>query len=130
MIPYGRQSIDDSDVKAVVKALKSELLTTGPLVNAYEEELENVTGAPTFVVSSGTAALHCAYYAIGIEPGDEIIGSPLTFISTYATALQFGAVVKFADIRADTGNIDVNKVEICQIKESLKETSTRWFLMW
>jgi dTDP-4-amino-4,6-dideoxygalactose transaminase len=111
MIPYGRQSINREDIAAVVKALKSEWLTTGPVVQDFESALEKISGAPTFVVSSGTAALHCAFYAIGIQPGDEIIGPPLTFIATYATAIQFGAVIKFADVNSDTGTINVDLIE-------------------
>ena len=82
MISYGRQSINDSDIAAVTEALKGELLTTGPLVEKFEQELENEVGAPTVTVTSGTAALHCAYSAIGLEPGDEVITPPITFIAT------------------------------------------------
>lgn len=111
MIPYGRQSINEDDISAVVKALKSEFLTTGPLVERFEYEIEKVVGAPSMVVSSGTAALHCAYAAIGLQPGDEIITPPLTFIATQATAALLGAKIVFADIQPDTGNIDPKAVE-------------------
>lgn len=111
MIPYGRQSINEEDIAAVVKALKGNFLTTGPLVEQFEYEIEKVIGAPCVVVSSGTAALHCAYAAIGIEPGDEIITPPITFIATQATAALMGAKIVFADIQSDTGNIDPNAVE-------------------
>ena len=106
MIPYGRQSINWNDRKAVVRALKSDLLTNGPLVQIFEKALEAEIGAPCAVVSSGTAALHCAYAAIGLKEGDEIITPPLTFIATQATAALMGAKVKFADVQSDTGNID------------------------
>ena len=66
MIPYGRHSIDDGDIDAVVAALRSDWLTTGPLVEVFEDALEKVVGAPCISVSSGTAALHCAYAAIGL----------------------------------------------------------------
>ncbi len=111
MIPYGRQSINENDIEAVVSALKSDFLTTGPLVELFEYEIEKVVGAPCVVVSSGTAALHCAYAAIGIEPGDEIITPPITFIATQATAALLGARIVFADIQSDTGNIDPRAVE-------------------
>jgi len=111
MIPYGRHSIDDSDIAAVVEALKSDWLTTGPLVEKFEQELEKVVGAPTITVSSGTAALHCAYAAIGIEPGDEVITPPITFIATQATAALMGAKIVFADVQPDTANIDPKAVE-------------------
>ena len=111
MIPYGRQSINDDDIAAVVAALKSDWLTTGPLVEEFELALEKVVGAPCITVSSGTAALHCAYAAIGLEPGDEVITPPITFIATQATAALFGAKIVFADIQPDTANIDPQAVE-------------------
>jgi dTDP-4-amino-4,6-dideoxygalactose transaminase len=111
MIPYGRHSISDDDVDAVVAALKSDWLTTGPLVEEFEFALEKVLGAPCVSVSSGTAALHCAYAAIQLEPGDEVITPPITFIATQATAALFGAKVVFADVQRDTANIDPLAVE-------------------
>ena len=111
MIPYGRHSINDADIEAVVKALKSDWLTTGPLVEEFEAALEEVVGAPCIAVSSGTAALHCAYAAIGLEPGDEVITPPITFIATQATAALFGATIVFADVQPDTANIDPVAVE-------------------
>jgi len=111
MIPYGRHSIDDEDIAAVVAALKSDWLTTGPLVEAFESALKEVVGAPCTAVSSGTAALHCAYAAIDLQPGDEVITPPITFIATQATAALFGAKVVFADVQDDTANIDPIAVE-------------------
>ena len=111
MIPYGRHSVDSDDIAAVVSALKSDWLTTGPLVEAFESALEKIVGAPCVSVSSGTAALHCAYAAIGIQPGDEIITPPITFIATQATAAHFGAKIVFADVQEDTANIDPVAVE-------------------
>jgi len=111
MIPYGRHSISNADVDAVVKALQSDWLTTGPLVEEFEAGLENLVGAPCISVSSGTAALHCAYAAIGLQPGDEIITPPITFIATQATAALFGATIVFADVQLDTANIDPAAVE-------------------
>ena len=111
MIPYGRQSIDASDISAVSLALQGDFLTTGPLVAQFEKALENVVGAPTLVVSSGTAALHSAYAAIGIQPGDEVITPPITFVATQATAALLGAKIVFADVQPDTFNIDPIRVE-------------------
>ena len=111
MIPYGKQSISEEDIAAVAEALRGDFLTTGPLVELFENEISKVVGAPAISVSSGTAALHCAYVAIGIEPGDEVITPPLTFIATQATAVLMGAKIVFADIQEDTGNIDPNAVE-------------------
>ena len=110
MIPYGRHSINDDDIAAVVAALKSDWLTTGPLVEEFESELEKIVGTPCISVSSGTAALHCAYAAIDLKPGDEVITPPITFIATQATAALFGAKIVFADVRADTANIDPQAV--------------------
>ena len=106
MIQYGRQKIDAQDIENVVKCLQSDWLTTGPLVELFEKQIEQVTGAPAVSVTSGTAALHCAYAAIELKPGDEIITPPITFIATQATALNFGAKIIFADVFPDTANID------------------------
>jgi dTDP-4-amino-4,6-dideoxygalactose transaminase len=78
--------------------LNSEWLTIGPMVEAFESEISNLVGADTFVVTSGTAALHCAYAAIDIKPGDEIITPALTFVATQTTAMHFGAKIIFCDI--------------------------------
>jgi dTDP-4-amino-4,6-dideoxygalactose transaminase len=111
MIPYGRHTINEDDIAAVVAALQSDWLTTGPRVEEFELALEEVVGAPCISVSSGTAALHCAYAAIDLQPGDEVITPPITFIATQATAALFGAKIVFADVQADTGNIDPIAVE-------------------
>jgi dTDP-4-amino-4,6-dideoxygalactose transaminase len=110
MMPYGRHSINDDDIAAVITALKSDWLTTGPLVEAFELGLEKVVNAPCIAVSSGTAALHCAYAAIDLGPGDEIITPPITFIATQATAALFGATIVFADVLPETANIDPQAV--------------------
>jgi len=110
-IPYGHQSINDDDVQAVVKALTSDWLTTGPAVSDFEEAICRVAEAEeAVVVSSGTAALHCAYIAADVGPDDEVVTSPLTFMATAATAANLGAKVVFADVQEDTGNIDPDAV--------------------
>lgn len=76
------------------------------MVGAFETEIANLVGAETFVVTSGTAALHCAYSAIDIKPGDEIITPALTFVATQSTAMHFGAKIVFCDIDEKTRNID------------------------
>ena len=111
IIPYGRQFLDELDYQSVLGALKSDWLTTGPQVEKFEDLLTQIIGAPAICVSSGTAALHCAYAAIELEVGDEIITPPITFIGTQATAYQMGAKIVFADVQADTGNIDPKSVE-------------------
>lgn len=111
MIPYGRHDIDEHDIDAVSSALNSDWLTTGPLVEEFEEAIAKLVGAPTVSVSSGTAALHSAYSALGIEPGDEIITPPITFIATQATAAILGASIVFADVEEIYPNIDPIMVE-------------------
>ncbi len=107
--PYGRQTIDDADIAAVVAALRGDLLTCGPQVPAFEAELAAFlgTGADEVVAcSSGTSALHLAYAALGLGAGDEIITSSVTFSATASAAYQVGATVRFADVDPGTGNLD------------------------
>ena len=111
MISYGRHSINEKDIEAVSKVLKGDWLTTGPLVEEFEQALSVVVGTPTAVVSSGTAALHAAYAAIGLGQGDEIITPPITFIATQATAELLGAKAKFVDVKPGFPTIDPAKVE-------------------
>jgi dTDP-4-amino-4,6-dideoxygalactose transaminase len=111
MISYGRHSINDADVESVVSSLRSDWLTTGPKVEEFESLLEAVVGAPTASVSSGTAALHSAYAAIGVLPGDEVITPPITFMATQATAVLLGAKIVFADVLPENANIDPKAVE-------------------
>jgi UDP-4-amino-4,6-dideoxy-N-acetyl-beta-L-altrosamine transaminase len=107
VIPYGRQSISDEDVNAVVDVLRSNWLTTGPAVAEFEEAISAITGAAeSIAVTSGTAALHTAYAAANIGPGDEVITPSLTFVATQSTAVALGAKIVFADVQPDTGNID------------------------
>jgi len=109
VLPYGRQSIDEADVEAVVAALRSDWLTTGPAVDEFERAVgEHVGGAHVVSVTSGTAALHVAYAAAGVGPGDEVVTTPLTFVATAAAAALHGARVVFADVEPDTGNLDVD----------------------
>jgi len=111
VLPYGRQSIDESDIEAVAAVMRSDWLTTGPAVTAFEGDLARVFGvSPVVSVSSGTAALHVAYAAMGVGAGDEVITTPLTFIATASCASLLGATVVFADISEDTGNLDPNAV--------------------
>jgi len=106
-LPYGRQSIDEDDIAAVVETLRSDWLTTGPKVDEFEEAFANWVGAGYAVsFSSGTAALHGAAFAAGIVAGDEAITSPLTFAATPNCVLYQGGTPVFADVREDTLNID------------------------
>lgn len=118
-IYYGRQWIDDSDLEAICKVLKSDFITCGPKVMEMEEELAKYTGAKYAVaVSNGTAALHCACLAAGIGPGDEVITTPITFAASANCALYCGAKPVFADIDPDTYNIDSASIRACITKRT------------
>jgi dTDP-4-amino-4,6-dideoxygalactose transaminase len=109
---YGRQSISDEDIVAVSEVLTSDWLTIGPEVDRFESKIASVANTKYSVaVSSGTAALHCAYKALNLKPGDEVITTPLTFVATSAMAAMFGAKIVFADVEDYTGNIDSVSVE-------------------
>lgn len=111
LLPYGRQSLDDDDIQAVVEVLKSDWLTTGPKVAEFEEAFAEWVGARFAVsFSSGTAALHGAAFAAGLGPGDEAITTPMTFCATANCILYQGATPVFADVCDDTLNIDPQEV--------------------
>ena len=112
MLPYGRQSIDDDDVRAVIDVLRSDWLTTGPKVSEFEEAFAAKVGAAHAVsFSSGTAALHAAAAAAGLKQGDEAITTPMTFCATANCVLYCGAQPVFADVEPGTLLIDPEKVE-------------------
>jgi perosamine synthetase len=107
MLPYGRHALDEADVTAVLEALQRPLLTCGPLVGQFEAALGDYLGAAhVSACASGTAALHLAYAALGIGPGDEIITTPITFSATAAAAYYVGATVRIADVEPDSGLLD------------------------
>jgi perosamine synthetase len=111
MIPYGRQWLDDDDIAQVVAVLKGDWLTTGPTVAEFEAALAAYVGAALGVaVSSGTAALHAAMFALGIGPGDEVIVPPLTFAATANCVVYQGGAPVFADVEPDTLLLDPQKV--------------------
>jgi perosamine synthetase len=106
-LPYGRQDIDDDDIAAVVAVLKSDWLTQGPEVDAFERDLAAAVGAAHVVAfSHGTAALFGACFAAGIGPGDEVITSPLTFAASANCARYLGARPVFADVEPVAGTLD------------------------
>lgn len=110
-IPYGRQTIDEDDIAAVVAVLRSDWLTTGPTIGAFEQSLGAVTGAPQVVaVSNGTAALHAAMYALEIAPGDEVIVPAMTFAASANAAVYQGATPIFADVDPETLLVDPESV--------------------
>lgn len=111
MIPYGRQSIDRSDVKAVLTVLKSDYLTTGPKINEFEKKFAQYVGSKYAVaVCNGTAALHLACLAADLKSNNELITSPLTFAASANCALYCGAKPVFVDIN-EQGLIDENKIQ-------------------
>jgi len=112
MIPYGRQSIDEEDIQAVVEVLRSDWLTTGPKVDEFEGAFADLVGAKEAVaVCNGTAALHGAIYALGIESGDEVIVPPITFVSSANCVVFQGGVPVFADVDPDTLLLDPVQAE-------------------
>lgn len=112
MIPYGRHQIDQSDIDAVVDVLKSDWLTTGAKIDEFEEALARYAGVNhAVVVSSGTAALHCAAYAVGVQSGDEVIVPSITFAATANCIIALGAKPVIVDVEPDTLLIDIGSVE-------------------
>jgi len=111
-IPYGHQCVEEDDIKAVVDVLRSDWLTTGPAVDAFEKAVAEFVGAEYGVaVSSGTAALHTAMYAVGIGPGDEVIVPSMTFAATANAVVFQGAAPVFCDVDTDTLLINPNLIE-------------------
>lgn len=98
-IPYGRQAISEADIEAVVAVLKSDFLTQGPVVPAFEEAIARLCGAKHGIAAnSATSALHIACLALGVGPGDHVWTSPLTFVASSNAALYCGANVDFVDV--------------------------------
>jgi len=111
LLPYGRQSVDEADIAAVVEVLRSDWLTTGPQVGAFEAAFAAAAGAREAVaVSSGTAALHAVMAAIGIGPGDEVIVPAMTFAASANCVLFQGGTPVFADVQPDTLLVDPQDV--------------------
>jgi UDP-4-amino-4,6-dideoxy-N-acetyl-beta-L-altrosamine transaminase len=114
VIPYGRQSIDDDDIAAVVATLRSDWLTGGPRIEAFEHALAEYTGARHVVAfANGTAALHGAASAAGLGPGDLVLTSPQSFVASANCARFVGAAAGFVDIDPDTLNLDPARVGDC-----------------
>ena len=112
MIPYGRQDISETDIQAVVDVLRSDYLTQGPAVPAFEKAVASYSGAQHAVaVNSATSALHIACLALGVGKGDIVWTSPITFVASANCALYCGASVDFVDIDAKTYNLSVEKLE-------------------
>lgn len=111
-LSYGKQQIDADDIAAVVETLQSPFLTQGPKVEEFEQAVANYVGAKYAVAfTNGTAALHGACHAAGVESGDEVITSPITFVATSNAVLYCGGTPVFADIDRETYNIDPLEIE-------------------
>ena len=112
MIPYGRQSISEADIEAVVEVLRSDFLTQGPAVPRFEQAVADYCGSTFGVaVNSGTAALHIACLALGVGPGDWVWTSPISFVASANCARYCGAQVDFVDVEPDTGNLCAAELE-------------------
>ncbi|MCF7970961.1 MAG: UDP-4-amino-4,6-dideoxy-N-acetyl-beta-L-altrosamine transaminase [Methylococcaceae bacterium] len=120
MIPYGRQSISEVDIQAVVDVLRSDYLTQGLVVPQFEQAVADYVGASYGVaVNSGTSALHIACLALGLGEGDWLWTSPITFVASSNCGLYCDAKVDFVDIDAQTFNMSVTALE-CKLQEAEK----------
>jgi UDP-4-amino-4,6-dideoxy-N-acetyl-beta-L-altrosamine transaminase len=123
MIPYGRQDINEADVQAVVDVLRSDFITQGPVVPAFESAVSNYCGVKhAIAVNSATSALHIACLALGVNTGDIVWTTPITFVASANCALYCGAEVDFVDIDAKTYNMSVEQLAI---KLALAKTQGR-----
>ncbi|GAB3725108.1 UDP-4-amino-4,6-dideoxy-N-acetyl-beta-L-altrosamine transaminase [Flavobacterium koreense] len=112
MIPYGKQNITEEDIQAVAKALKGDFLTQGPTILEFEKAFANYIGCKYAVaVSNGTAALHLSALALGVQEGDKVITTPITFAASANCIRYCGGEVVFSDIDSETYLLDINKVE-------------------
>lgn len=112
LLPYGRHEIDDDDVAAVTRVLRSAWLTSGPDVEEFERRVAQTVGVPHAVaVSSGTAALHAAMFALGIGPGDEVVVPTMTFAATANAIVYQGGTPVFADVDPDTLLVGPRQIE-------------------
>jgi dTDP-4-amino-4,6-dideoxygalactose transaminase len=111
-VEFYRHGLEQTDINNAVKVLKSLILTTGEVVDRFEEEFSHYLGSKyTVGTNSGTAALHLSLLVYGIGPGDEVITTPMTFIATANTILHAGAVPVFVDVEPETANINANVIE-------------------
>ncbi len=111
MIPIAKPLIGEEEKRAVEEVLNSGMLVSGPKVKEFEEKFAKLCGVKhAIAVSNGTAALHAALFALGIEPGDEVITTPFTFVATANAILMLGAKPVFADVEEETFNLDPNEV--------------------
>jgi len=113
MIPYGKQNISEEDIEAVVKVLRSDFITQGPILLQFEKAIADYVRAGHCVaVNSATCALHISMLSLGVGPGDVVWTSPITFVASSNAALHCGADVDFVDIDPDTFNMDMTALEL------------------
>ncbi|HVR83195.1 MAG TPA: DegT/DnrJ/EryC1/StrS aminotransferase family protein, partial [Planctomycetota bacterium] len=111
LLPFSRPSIGEDEIREVTEVLRSGWITTGPRTVQFEKDFAGYVGAKhALALSSGTAALHCAYWALDLRPGDEILCPSLTWPATANMAVALGAKVVFADIDRATRQIDPKDV--------------------
>ena len=116
-IPYGRQFIDDEDIKSVLSILKSDYLTQGPNIEVFEKQLSKRVNAKYGVaVNSATSALHVACMALGLEVGDYLWTTPITFVASANCAIYCGANVDFVEVNMDSGLIDIEAFKCKLVK--------------
>lgn len=111
-IPYGRQSINEDDIQAVIETLKSDYLTQGPKIKEFEEKFADYVGAKYAVAfNNATSALHTAAKALDVKPGDKVIVTPMTFAASANCIRYCGGEVTFCDIDPETYLMDINKLK-------------------
>ena len=134
MIPYGRHHIDGEDIKSVIKVLKSDNLTQGPLINVFEKEISKYVGAKySVVLTSCTAGLHLAAIVSKINKGKVLLTSPITFVATANSSLYCGGETIFADIDSSTINISIDNIKCIYIqdhKRNHQKKIYRFRIMW
>ena len=122
IIPYGKQSIDNKDIKQVVKSLKEELLTSGKSVELFEKKIKNYLKSKfVLTCTSGTAAIHLALKSINLKKGDVVIMPSVNFISSYNISKILGAKVFLSDVDPITGQMTPGNVEECIKRNKIKK---------
>lgn len=123
MIPYARQEISEADIKAVVKVLKSDFITQGPVTPEFEKKVSKYCKSRfACAVNSGTSALHIACLSLGVEKGDKVWTSPISFVASSNCALYCGAKIDFVDIDPLSYNMSVDALEEKLIKAKKMNT--------
>lgn len=122
MIPYGRHSINNYDLKQVSKALKSNFLTTGPFLKKFEERIKLITKAKySLACSSGTAAIHLVLLSLNIKKDDVILMPSITFIASFNISKMLGAKIYLVDVDPATGQMTPETLEKCIKENNLKK---------